>query len=212
MDVMSTVDRSLNPLDDGFLPAQKWFIDRISSHINGFTLDCGCGRGLWSKQLREKGINVIGLDSSLRRLKLSKSEGNCENLVHGSFAWLPFRTDSFDSIILIEVIEHLPRNSQNSTLSEINRVLRVDGTFVMTTPNKYIYLLLTKAGLFAHNPEHVGELTYRQARSLFTRYFDIVDFCGKASGMNHGGVLDHLLPTIFCWDLLFVGKNTRRNR
>jgi len=204
---LSKVETSDNPLDDGFVPTQEWFVDRVLSRVSGFVLDSGCARGLWSKKLREKGINVVGLELSLRRLKLCKSEGNCENLVHGSCTSLPFRNNIFDSALLIEVIEHLSRNLHDVAIQEIRRVLRIDGTFVMTTPNKYVYLLLTKAGFFEHNPEHVGELTYGQSRSLFTRYFDLADFCGKSGSR----ILDYFLPTIFRWNLLFVGKKANRH-
>ena len=207
---MSKVETSDNPLDDGFVPTQEWFVERVLSRVSGFVLDCGCGRGLWSRKLREKGIIVVGLELSLRTLKLCKMEGNCENLVHGSCSSLPFRDDIFDSALLIEVIEHLSRNWHDVATQEIRRVLRIDGTFVMTTPNKYVYLLLTKVGFFEDNPEHVGELTYGEAKSLFTRYFSIIDLCGKASSMNYGRFLDYFVPTRLRWNMLFVGKKANR--
>jgi 2-polyprenyl-3-methyl-5-hydroxy-6-metoxy-1,4-benzoquinol methylase len=79
--MLSRIDTSDNPLDDGFLPTQEWFVARILGHISGLVLDCGCGRGLWSKKLGEKRAEVVGLDLSLRRLELCRSEGNNRNLV-----------------------------------------------------------------------------------------------------------------------------------
>jgi ubiquinone/menaquinone biosynthesis C-methylase UbiE len=47
---------------------------------------------------------------------------------------LPFEDDSFDFILLSEVIEHMEVDPM-SMLSEINRVLKTGGTLLVTTPN-----------------------------------------------------------------------------
>jgi hypothetical protein len=112
---------------------------------------------------------------------------------------------------MTEVIEHLPREIQELTMREIHRILRSEGKFAMTTPNKHIYLFLTKTKIFSHNPEHVGELSMPEAQSLFARYFHIIDCCGKASSMNYGRFLDLIVPTRLRWNLLLVGEKVSRN-
>jgi len=81
----------------------------------------------------------------------------------------------------------------------------------MTTPNKYIYSMLTKF-FFKHNPEHLRELTYGEARSLVKEYFEIVLVDGKVGGINLGGILDYFLPSPLCWDLLFIGKKATQGQ
>jgi predicted TPR repeat methyltransferase len=39
---------------NGYIPRQKWFVNKIIFSTRGLTLDIGCGIGLWSKKLREK--------------------------------------------------------------------------------------------------------------------------------------------------------------
>lgn len=197
---------SQETLDDGCIPPQKWFVDKILAHTQGFTLDCGSGRGLWSRKLRERGQPVIGLDLSLRRLKRCKAEKNNEDVVQGSCTHLPFKSNSFDSTLFIEVIEHIPDHLKSAALQEIHRILQADGLLTMTTPNKHVYSIINKIPFgFKHNPEHMGELTYREAKSLMERFFETVLVDGKVGG-RIGRILDRFAPTSFCWDLLIVGR------
>lgn len=47
---------------------------------------------------------------------------------------LLFENDSFDAVIMIEVLEHVIDDEK--TIAEINRVLKSNGKFIVTAPNK----------------------------------------------------------------------------
>ena len=82
---------------------------------------------------------------------------------------LPFEDDTFDFILLSEVIEHMEVDPMYM-LSEINRVLKTGGTLVVTTPNcastwaihkiingvePYFYMQYQKKGtMYRHNYEY----------------------------------------------------------
>jgi len=190
-----------NPLHDGFMPRQKWFVEKILSPCSGLTLDLGCGRGLWSRKLRERGILAIGVDSSMARLKKCRAECNNDNLFCASAANLPFASDSLDTVLFLEVIEHLDEEQQDRSLREIHRVLKPKGLVVVTTPNRPMYRLITKLlHLFEYNPEHVRELSLAEAKGMMERYFALVLVDGKL------GFLDRLMPTGMCWDILVIAK------
>ena len=55
----------------------------------------------------------------------------------------PFEKEFFDVIILGEVIEHFTY-SPITPLSEINKILKKDGVFVVTTPNAFRIIELLK--------------------------------------------------------------------
>lgn len=190
-----------SPLDNGCVPRQAWFVNKILDSCSGLTLDVGCGRGLWSGLLRKKGLAVVSLDLSARRIQMCRAEGNSENMLLGSSVRLPFKSASFDTVIFLEVIEHLEKAVQVEALEEIARVLKDGGTIVLTTPNRPIYRLLSKyLHLFGHNPEHVGEMTLGEARAAMEKQFRVTFVDGKM------GFLDRLIPTFLCWDLMLVGK------
>lgn len=192
---------------DGCVPTQEWFVKKIVSSLKGLALDCGCGRGLWSKKLRQEGMTVVSSDLSIRRLKMCKSEGNDNVVIRASCTHLPFKPSYFDSVLFLEVIEHLDRIGQHKSLSEMWRILKPNGSIVITTPNKPIYHLLTKfLRLFEYNPEHRNELSFSEMKSLVKKYFviDLVD--GKIGGPRFLGFLDKLLPAPLCWDILIVAN------
>lgn len=71
-------------------------------------LDIGCGDGLLLKELLNKGKvkRAVGLDASPNALDLAKKNGiDCRifNIVEP----LPFSDNSFDTVLLIDVMEHL---------------------------------------------------------------------------------------------------------
>jgi SAM-dependent methyltransferase len=55
--------------------------------------------------------------------------------VEGSVFCLPFRDSSFDAVTLFDVIEHLPRQTEERALTEAYRVLRVGGKLYFSTPH-----------------------------------------------------------------------------
>jgi SAM-dependent methyltransferase len=56
-------------------------------------------------------------------------------LVEASIFNLPFAAGSFDAACLFDVIEHLPRASEERALREVWRVLRAGGRLYFSTPH-----------------------------------------------------------------------------
>lgn len=148
-------------------------------------------------------MNVIGLDISRKRLEMGRREGNNTEIVCGSATNLPFRKDCFDSVVFLEIAEHMDETCQDAALKELEYVLKPSGTIVATTPNKYIYRLMSKyLHLFEYNSEHIRDLTLGQMKKLFKRYFEI----SMISGKSGSDFLDRVLPVSLRWDILMVGK------
>ena len=91
-----------------------WFVGKrlilralFDSYPKGLRfLDLGCGTG---GILRDwMGDNTcLGVDRSALALKICKKNG-FGSLVRGDLTQLPLRPDSFDIVMLMDVIEHLP--------------------------------------------------------------------------------------------------------
>ena len=93
-------------------------------------LDLSCGGGLTSHMLAERGASVVATayggmaDMGDRILCVRGVDLNRS---------LPFRTASFDGVNITEVIEHIENQAQ--LIREMARVLRADGSLVISTPN-----------------------------------------------------------------------------
>jgi SAM-dependent methyltransferase len=92
-------------------------------------LDIGCGDGYLLKELRTvtPTTKLFGVD--VYKTKINGIEIKEGDITKG----LPFKDNSFECVILGEVIEHLP--DPDFALSEIRRVLKKGGVLIISTPN-----------------------------------------------------------------------------
>lgn len=95
-------------------------------------LDLGCGVGAFMRRLREFSDDVVGTDID----KESVVEGAKEvpNLGLAVGEHLPFADETFDVILLHEVLEHVTDDVE--TLKEARRVVKKDGNVIVFTPNR----------------------------------------------------------------------------
>ncbi len=80
---------------------------------------------------REKSVYSIVEDFSVE----DSFEKTIQELVNASASQLPFANNSFDLIIIQDVIEHLTDTSD--FYSEVKRILKTHGTVYLSTPNKF---------------------------------------------------------------------------
>ncbi len=139
-------------------------------------LDVACGTGYGSALLARQAHHVVGVDISAETIEYARAlyapETNLE-FRQAECAALPFPDATFDAIVSFETIEHIQEQAQ--FLDEVRRVLRPDGLFVLSSPNKLEYS--DRRG-FA-NPYHLREL-YRDAlASLLASRFPHTTWFGQ---------------------------------
>jgi exopolysaccharide biosynthesis WecB/TagA/CpsF family protein len=94
-------------------------------------LDLGCGNGSYTAEFARRAAYVCGVDRQMPHLKafrepIPRVQAAGENL--------PFASESFDAITMIEVLEHT--DSDRQVLLECFRVLKPGGLLVLFVPNK----------------------------------------------------------------------------
>lgn len=119
-------------------------------------LDVACGVGYGVYLLAMKGTRkVIGIDISKDAIDYAKrsyqnASNNVEFLV-GDATNMPINSSEIDTLISFETIEHL--KDPDTFLMECRRVLKDNGTLILSTPNKYASLKK-----YVENPYHLNEL------------------------------------------------------
>jgi SAM-dependent methyltransferase len=103
------------------------YVGRLSS---GRILDIGCGRQTVRKYFKAS-HTYYGLDSLETGLPLY----NTIPSIFGDAVHLPFPDETFDTVILLEVLEHL--NDPIRAMQEARRVLKLDGILIISTPFLY---------------------------------------------------------------------------
>ena len=96
-------------------------------------LEAGCGTGYLSYVMQhEKRWPVVPMDISAEGLAYARGMG-VERAVQADTLSLPFERDSFDLVMSIDVLAHLPRPQEHDALRELVRVLRHRGLLVIRT-------------------------------------------------------------------------------
>jgi SAM-dependent methyltransferase len=124
-----------SPGDDSSKSAALWnerlaAIERV--HPPGKVLDVGCGRGQFISAAREHDWDAWGLEVTTDAI---------ENLPKRIRPWVavgrlespPFAEEFFDALTLFDVIEHVRQPVE--FLRHCHRLLKPDGTLIITTPN-----------------------------------------------------------------------------
>jgi len=94
----------------------------------GSALDLGCGAGLYSTWLTDRGWKVQAMD-----LNPSSNIRSAVILQHDLEKGLPFPSESFDLVLAWDILEHLTNEKQMWT--EIGRTLRPGGVLIGSVPH-----------------------------------------------------------------------------
>lgn len=130
-------------------------------------LDVKCGKGLLLPQLKGKRCEITGIDVFAS-----------ENVDNGFAAYqqldldkkphIPYPNESFDVIILADLIEHIKHPI--SILYEVRRVLKQDGIVIVSTGNiaLWLYRILLLMGNFPYGKRGVLDETHMHLYTLST--------------------------------------------
>lgn len=102
-------------------------------------LDLACGEGYGSYILAEEAIKVIGVDIDESTIKHASAKYAKDNLkfMESSITEVTIKGGKlFDVIICFEALEHIEEHRK--AMAEVERLLKDDGIFIVSTPNKYV--------------------------------------------------------------------------
>lgn len=126
----------INPNDPSTAHLAPRFDDDISLielyTKRGSLLDVGAGAGLFLERARARGWEVAGVEPAPFGVSFARRFLNIE-LFQGPLSDSPFEEESFDAIVLQDVIEHVP--SPKEVLKKVYRLLKTGGVVMITTPN-----------------------------------------------------------------------------
>jgi SAM-dependent methyltransferase len=175
--------RSRNPLQKFLLfKFLKEITNTIESLKFNSLLDAGCGEGFVLKKLQEENMlpgNAVGIDISREALKKAQFLLKEVEFKKGDIVDLPFKRNSFDLVICMEVLEHI--RDYKKALRELIRVS--DKYILVSVPWEPIFSLGNMArGKNVHrlgrDPQHVNFWSYKEMKSLLKDHeLDIV--CSK---------------------------------
>lgn len=104
---------------------------------NKSVLDIGCGYGWFElfslkhgvKKIVGTEITDIDLETARKHIKNKKVVFDVASAIE-----LPYKNSTFDTVVSWEVLEHIPKNTEQTMFSEVSRVLNKNGSFYLSTP------------------------------------------------------------------------------
>jgi len=124
----------------------KGSLDIINNHLllkKDFTLmDIGGGTGYITRHLSDKIKQAIVLDPSHKML--SKMNNGCISQIQGTGQNIPFKQDTFDVVLMINLLHHITPAEQRIVIEDVFRVLKKEGMLFIidaTHPKKIFAII-----------------------------------------------------------------------
>ena len=167
-------------------------------------LEVGCGNGDLSIEIAKKGFDVTGLDISNAGIHQAIQQAKTDNLytktnfLVGDGSRMAFPDNTFDSIILAEVLEHV--RSSKKLLEEAVRVVRNGGRIIISVPDGLLIpwpghlRIFLKDTLKTELSQYGGEIDWY---TLSFKKWLICSFFVKKSNseISEGPLIDVIMPT-----------------
>lgn len=129
--------------------------------VSGRVLEIGTGTGYGVDIIAPNASEFVTLDK-YRSERVDSLPANVR-FVEATVPPLPFEDEMFDYVVSFQVIEHIKHDKR--LVSEVMRVLRPGGKFIVSTPNKPMSL--------TRNPWHVREYTAEELSQLLSDFSSV---------------------------------------
>ncbi len=141
--------------------------------VYGKTLDVGCGAGSHSLYLQEKGLDVLGIDTSKGAIEVCRLRGlkNAKNI-----DLLELKNEKFDSILLLMNGTGIFQNLENTPkyLQHLKSLLNPNGHILIDSSDlQYMYDSTEEGGILVPADRYYGELEFKMRyKELESEYFE----------------------------------------
>lgn len=168
-------------------PLQRYLLRRFHRQIASLLkatgaekiLDAGCGEGFVVSYLLQGNdrLAITGIDCSPQAIKMARQMVPGVLFDVGDLREMPYGDDSFDLVMCLEVLEHLP--DPHKGLRELRRV--TSAHCLVSVPHEPFFratnfLRGKHVPAWGRDPEHLQHWTGRQFRRLMGQHFEIERF------------------------------------
>jgi 2-polyprenyl-3-methyl-5-hydroxy-6-metoxy-1,4-benzoquinol methylase len=138
----------------------------VARECRGRVLELGSGNGHLGAAIAARGLEVIGVELSRRKVAKAREYYPDLTFLEGDIFKLPAGLEGFDTVVIAEVLEHVPAEA-GSIMCDIARSrLREGGRLLVSTPYE---------DMVPHR-NHLTEFTAASLRDLLGRFGE-VRFC-----------------------------------
>lgn len=130
-------------------PAYRQYLRELDRAIGDAqsVLDIGCGAASPLKDLPRR-CHAVGVDAHRPSIEASRRDGIHDEYLEQRVDELDVPDDSFDVVVMLDLIEHFPPDAAAELLATAERIAR--SRVVISTPNGFL-----EQGVYDHNPYQV---------------------------------------------------------
>lgn len=146
---------------------------------NRIILDIGCSYGWFERwAIGAECRKIVGIEPKEADLIATKQEISDATFINGSALTVPFGSEFFDIVVMWEVLEHLPENTENQSFKEIARLLKQDGSLFLSIPNRTFWSCVLDPAwwIIGHRHYNIDELNKKLLKSGFK--IVKIEYCG----------------------------------
>lgn len=168
MDLKATYNRIA---DDWFKDhhGDTWWIEGTNKFVSFLTpgalvLDVGCGAGVKSRYLLDKGLKVIGVDFSEKMIEIARREVPGAAFRIADIKDLSGLKEDFDGILAQAVLLHIPKSEAGDVVRGLRDKLAIGG---------YLYIAVKETRKGEKEEEVLKEDDYGYEYERFFSYFTL---------------------------------------
>lgn len=153
----------------------KTVLKMLSGIDHGRILDAGCGEGIVLDLINELPGNHCGLEIDQERIHMALSYKIPFPFIQGNLHSLPFKEGVFDTVISLEVLEHVGDPQQ--ALTELHRVTKK--YILVSVPNEPWWRVGNMVRFkylsdFGNTPEHINHWTLKSFKQFIETHFELI--------------------------------------
>ncbi len=157
----------------------------IKKYIKGKRiLDIGCWTGQFLSLIEDQ-ARCIGIELDKKAVVFARKHRR-GHYIEGSALKLPFKNNQFDVVTMWDVIEHIPKNTEEQALREAWRVLKRNGIFGLSTVTTHPLSVLLDPAFFLIGHRHYSKKQlYNFLRLSGFSVFKTINKWGIWTLLNH---------------------------
>lgn len=169
----NAIHRANKGIDEWKLRLVNEFIDQVSMKSLVDILDLGAGSGVYAEYFSQKGLSVTCIDLSKSMVELCKSRGlNAEVM---DFYELRFENNSIEAIWSMNTLLHVPKDSIECVLLEVQRVLKAGGIFYFGMYGGKSFEGIYEEDFYSPK-RYFSRYEDEEIKAIVSKYFDILEF------------------------------------
>ncbi len=186
---------AVDPKRLGFVLSRYKFAAKMAD-CGGDMLELGCSEGIGTAILAESARCYTGVDLDAEAIFAARQNWNSPSVRFVEEDFLGKVYGRFDSVVSLDVVEHIATEEEDRFFSTIVRNLAEDGIVVIGTPNQTAGIYASKAS----QEGHINLYTANRLRATIGRFFHTVFLFGMNDEIVHVGfeAMSHYLLAVAC--------------